>query len=81
MRGTVINFVEIERIMYNCCVSCYRWPKLRTGGIMAGHDFMLASEGHTIFTVKPAVQEFARHMNLMLFHTNDNYPTWFVFKP
>jgi hypothetical protein len=35
---------------------------------------------HTIFTVLPAVQEFARHAALPLYTTNDDYATWFVFK-
>jgi hypothetical protein len=57
------------------------WPKLRSGGIMAGHDYMHEVDGGgTIFTVKPAVDEFARKMNLMIYHTQDSYPTWFCFK-
>jgi hypothetical protein len=57
------------------------WPKLRSGGIMAGHDYMHEADGGgTIFTVKPAVDEFARKMNLMIYHTQDSYPTWFCFK-
>lgn len=57
------------------------WPKLRPGGIMAGHDYMHEVDGGgTIFTVKPAVDEFARKMNLMIYHTQDSYPTWFCFK-
>lgn len=53
---------------------------MKRGGVLAGHDYLLGSEGHTIFSVRPAVQEFARHAGLPLFHTNDNYATWFVFK-
>jgi hypothetical protein len=56
------------------------WPKIKAGGIMAGHDYMLSSDGPTIFTVKPAVDEFARHMGLVVFQTHDSYPTWFIFK-
>lgn len=58
------------------------WPKLRPGGIMAGHDYMHEVDGAgTIFTVKPAVDEFARKMNLMVYQTKDqSYPTWFIFK-
>ena len=56
------------------------WPKLKVGGIMAGHDYYLTSEAKTIFTVKPAVDEFARNMGLVVFQTHDAYPTWFVLK-
>lgn len=56
------------------------WPKLKRGGVLAGHDYYLMSEAKTIFTVKPAVDEFARKMGLVVFQTHDSYPTWFVFK-
>jgi hypothetical protein len=56
------------------------WPKIKCGGVMAGHDYYLMSEAKTIFTVKPAVDEFARKMGLVVFQTHDSYPTWFVFK-
>jgi hypothetical protein len=58
------------------------WPILRPGGLMAGHDYMHEVDGAgTIFTVKPAVDEFARKMNLLVHQTKDSYPTWFLFKP
>ncbi|CAE7623847.1 unnamed protein product [Symbiodinium microadriaticum] len=56
------------------------WPKLKRGGVMAGHDYYLMSESKTIFTVKPAVDEFMRKMGLVVFQTQDSYPTWFVMK-
>jgi hypothetical protein len=57
------------------------WPKVRPGGILAGHDYLLGYDHDTLITVKPAVDEFARHEGLLLFTTLDPYPTWFVFKP
>jgi hypothetical protein len=36
------------------------YPKIKDGGIMLGHDYLLNAEPKTIFTVKPAVDEFAR---------------------
>lgn len=57
------------------------WPKLKSGGIMAGHDYMQEVDSYgTIFTVKAAVDEFARKLNLIVYRTQDSYPTWFVFK-
>lgn len=65
------------------------WPKVKPCGLLAGHDFLLrtihAHNPHsydTIFTVKPAVQEFARHMGLLLLVTQEEeYPSWLLFKP
>ena len=47
------------------------WPKVRPGGIMAGHDYLSPS-----FTVKPAVDEFAAEHGLRVHvvpekHIND----------
>lgn len=62
------------------------WPKVKPCGILAGHDYLLSAVGdETIFTVKPAVQEFARALSLLLVQTNDeeqpSFPTWLIFKP
>lgn len=58
------------------------WPILKRGGIILGHDYLLSADKYTIFTVKPAVDEFARKIHLPVFHTPmDSYPTWFIFKP
>eukprot|EP01039_Chlorochromonas_danica_P005406 gene5406-5946_t len=63
------------------------WPKVRPCGIISGHDYLLRVIGKTIFTVRPAVQEFARrHGGLHVLHTEESdhcpvYPSWFMFKP
>lgn len=61
------------------------WPKIRPGGILAGHDYLLGVESATIFTVKPAVDTFARERNLIILQTNDlthpSFPSWFIVKP
>lgn len=61
------------------------WPKVKPCGILAGHDYLLDVYGPTIFTVKPAVEEFARNNNLVIFQTYDQqympFPSWFLFKP
>ena len=56
------------------------YPKIKTGGLLAGHDYLLTYSHDTIFTVKPAVDKFARDHNLVLFHTHDDFPTWMIFK-
>lgn len=61
------------------------WPKVRPGGLLCGHDYLLDVLDNTIFTVKPAVEKFARDHALLLLQTYDTkqpaFPTWLLFKP
>ena len=57
------------------------WPKVRPGGILAGHDYLNTYTHGTLISVKPAVDEFVLREGLLLFTTLDNFPTWFVYKP
>ena len=61
------------------------WPKIRPGGCLSGHDYVLDVFHSTIFSVKPAVDEFARSQGLLVLSTQDEnipaYPSWFLFKP
>jgi hypothetical protein len=62
------------------------WPKLREGGLFAGHDYLngvswVIGEGEQAkFGVKTAVDEFAARFGLQVSATEDKYPTWYVFK-
>ena len=49
------------------------WPKLKNGGILAGHDFQISQ-------VRYAVLEFSRKMNIIVHRTYDTYPSWYIFK-
>ena len=50
------------------------WPKLKKGGILAGHDFQLSN-------VRYAVIEFGRKMNHEIHLTKDSCcPSWYIFK-
>eukprot|EP00667_Euglena_gracilis_P024109 EG_transcript_27551 len=71
------------------------WPKVRVGGIFAGHDFYFA--GHFLLgkddwslchngerhkeAVKGAVVEFARNRSLSICVTRDLFPSWLIRKP
>eukprot|EP00667_Euglena_gracilis_P017570 EG_transcript_18523 len=71
------------------------WPKVRPGGIFAGHDFYFAN--HSILgkddwalcqngerhleAVRGAVLEFARGRSLSICVTQEFYPTWLIRKP
>jgi hypothetical protein len=56
------------------------WPKVRPGGILAGHDYIARSHVEE-FGVIPAVQEFLLREGIGEFHiTGEEYATWWVTK-
>ncbi len=56
------------------------WPKVKPGGILAGHDYLFGQINGTLISVKPAVDEFVYREGVLLFVTQDRFPTWFVYK-
>ena len=57
------------------------WPKLRSGGLLAGHDFLGPEVvGGTFFSVRPAVERFCRDRGLLLLATSDPFPSFLIFK-
>lgn len=61
------------------------WPKVRSGGVLAGHDYIKAVVGaaRTRVGVIPAVNEFRERNNLIL-HTTaaaERFASWFTEKP
>jgi hypothetical protein len=59
------------------------YPKVKPGGVLAGHDYLEGMIGDTIFGVKPAVDQFVRAHRLRLHVTvrEPIYKSWLVFKP
>jgi len=58
------------------------FPKLRPGGLLAGHDYLDGEVRGTRFGVKRAVDEFAANRGLDLGVTLErDYPSWFCFVP
>ncbi len=59
------------------------YPKVKPGGVLAGHDYLEGSIKGTVFGVKPAVDEFVRAAGLRLYVTRREpiYKSWMVFKP
>ena len=49
------------------------WPKLKNGGILAGHDFQISQ-------VRYAVLEFSIKMNIIVHRTFETNPSWYIFK-
>lgn len=58
------------------------WPKIKSGGILSGHDFCESVNPKTglKFGVIEAVTEFVEKNNLKLYTTNESYPSWLVVK-
>ena len=72
------------------------WPKLKTGGIMSGHDYMTSDQVKQITpgqdwsvcydgsveprAVKGAVDDFATNLNKDVYVTNDQWPSWSIYK-
>ena len=57
------------------------YPKLKAGGMLAGHDYMDGSMPFGEFGVKSAVDEFARERKLPFYVTAEpESPSWFLFK-
>jgi hypothetical protein len=58
-----------------------KWfPKLKKGGLFAGHDYVDAVNSNGVFGVKSAVDEFILENNLKVNSTNESWPTWFFIK-
>ena len=56
------------------------WPKLKSGGLFAGHDYMQGEFPTGIYGVKKAVDEFIIQHNLKLYFTSELHSTWYCIK-
>lgn len=55
------------------------WPKVKSGGILAGHDYTVREP---FIQVKPVVDEWATRLGLGLVITEEpDYPSWAAVKP
>jgi|TARA_Y100000310_G_C20483160_1_gene715666 hypothetical protein len=58
------------------------WPKIKKGGVLAGHDYLDGTLWCGEFGVKSAVDEFVRNKELRLYVTTDEdqFKTWYFLK-
>lgn len=56
------------------------WPKLKTGGVFAGHDYLNFNDGNYRCDVKRVVDKFVSENNLQLFITEESEPSWYIIK-
>lgn len=55
------------------------YPKIRTGGVLAGHDYLNGELPEGVFGVKKAVDEFIKKHDLKLHVTEEEkWPTWYI---
>jgi len=58
------------------------WPKIRPGGMLAGHDYLDGDLPAGIFGVKTAVDAFAAARQLRVDTTSEpDWPSWIIMKP
>jgi len=57
------------------------WPRIKVGGIIAGHDYKNSCVRKNLVEVKRAVDDFFRVEGISVnTTTDDNLPTWYVVK-
>lgn len=56
------------------------WPKIKSGGVIAGHDYFNASYRHNLIEVKRAVDDFFYSVATVNFTPERRLPSWYVLK-
>lgn len=77
-----LDFVFIDaNHSYEACLEDIRlwFPKVKTNGVIAGHDYTNAVRSYATFGVKRAVKEFFHDREVFL-STEEPWPTWLVVK-
>lgn len=57
------------------------FPKVKSGGIFAGHDYINLKDEINDFGVKDAVDEFFAEKNIPVNVEDIQFPTWYINKP
>ncbi|QDU64444.1 hypothetical protein Pan216_53340 [Planctomycetes bacterium Pan216] len=56
------------------------WPKVRPGGIFAGHDYLEGQIEGSDYGVKRAIDEFVAEHDQQLFVIDEPWPSWYLIK-
>lgn len=76
-------YIDAEHTYEACLRDIKLWyPKVKSGGIISGHDYLNGHLTAGIFGVKKAVDEFfsERIQDLNLLDVDTGWPTWWVIK-
>jgi len=56
------------------------WPKVKTGGVIGGHDYLDLEDEVNSFGVKSAVDKFFLKKNIAVAVIDPPFPTWYTYK-
>lgn len=74
-------YIDADHSYDGCMQDLISWyPKLKIGGILAGHDYTDGIGLGGVFGVKTAVDEFVSIINTKLFLTEENVQSWYFQK-
>lgn len=75
-------YIDADHTFEGCHADLMAWyPKVKSGGIIAGHDYMTHVNSRVKFGVIEAVTVFAKHYKLQVHITKDHPPSWIAVKP
>lgn len=78
-------YLDAQHTWAACTEDLNAWyPKVRSGGLMSGHDFLNAYGDvphKMVYEVETAVREFIVDKNITLYVTLEAWPTWYWVKP
>ena len=78
-----LDFVYIDaNHSYKACKKDIEiwWPKVKIGGIFAGHDYLDGKLPEGDFGVKSAVDEFIINKRIYFYITKEKWPSWYIQK-
>ena len=77
-----LDFVYIDAQHHYDAVKKDLWlwyPKVKSGGILCGHDYIDGKTEHGVFGVRKAVTEFAGSNGLQVLSSHESrWPSWFI---
>lgn len=75
-------YLDADHSYLGCQADLSAWyPKLKAGGVLAGHDFVDGTFLGGQYGVKSAVEGFVRDRKLCLYLTQENWKSWYFVKP
>ncbi len=76
-------YIDADHSLEGCTKDLNTWfPKLKPGGVLAGHDYLDGKFYFGNFGVKSAVDSFIKKINTKLYITEEaNFKSWYFIKP
>ncbi|MCE9556684.1 MAG: class I SAM-dependent methyltransferase [Planctomycetes bacterium] len=75
-------YIDANHALQSVLEDIHAWyPKVRAGGILAGHDYIDGVLPEGVFGVRSAVSQFEAETGLSAHATNERWPSWYIEKP